>query len=232
MSYSKTRRFAQKLTLFYKIMNSLTPSHLCDIMPLQVNQIIRSAYTLRSCSNYVREPLGGGELKILKSRGWNLLLPWEKLQIPGYCPKGVVTGRIDPCITCSISQLSFTWGTAKNLHSHALMQSDKTEDFKSNVTSDNRSIQKMIYDLISIFCVPLYDLKTTTTEHNFTYTYLLVDWIKSSINKPFPRYGSLRSRRSFGGGLRSYHPQGGKHARHLAGDNSSVLPQKSVCNAG
>lgn len=48
----KTRRLAHKLILFYKITNSLTPSYLYDIMPLQVNQRIRSAYTLRSSDNY------------------------------------------------------------------------------------------------------------------------------------------------------------------------------------
>ena len=50
----KSRRYVHKLTLLYKIINSLSPSYLRDFLPLQVNQ--RSRFLLRSSENLINIP--------------------------------------------------------------------------------------------------------------------------------------------------------------------------------
>ena len=50
----KSRRYVHKLTLLYKIINSLSPSYLRDFLPLQVNQ--RSRFLLTSSENLINIP--------------------------------------------------------------------------------------------------------------------------------------------------------------------------------
>ncbi len=57
----KTRRYLCKMFFLYIIVNHLTPSYLCDILPSQVSE--RSEYSLRSRDNILSIPFKTEQLK-------------------------------------------------------------------------------------------------------------------------------------------------------------------------